>query len=210
MAHSFLNQFGFKYTNLNNNNNNNNHNNNEHQNQPTIQHNPSMIDHLKQHPKRIFHRYIRLTPSVAGVVALSILIEIFGSGPLWHNYVNLSQKSCHKNWWNIFLYVNNFCNLNSPAYPQREVIIILKWVKKQKQHLYNFIFFQCLSYLWYLAVDMQFFIISPLLIIFLAHKSFHMQKIGIIINITFILISSSLTAFLMAWKHLTPTVVVTT
>ncbi|KAH9426383.1 hypothetical protein DERP_010951 [Dermatophagoides pteronyssinus] len=188
MAHSFLNQFGFKYTNLNNNNNNNNHNNNEHQNQPTIQHNPSMIDHLKQHPKRIFHRYIRLTPSVAGVVALSILIEIFGSGPLWHNYVNLSQKSCHKNWWNIFLYVNNFCNLNSPAYPQRE----------------------CLSYLWYLAVDMQFFIISPLLIIFLAHKSFHMQKIGIIINITFILISSSLTAFLMAWKHLTPTVVVTT
>ncbi|XP_075590262.1 nose resistant to fluoxetine protein 6-like isoform X2 [Dermatophagoides farinae] len=189
MAHSFFNQYG-RISNSNNSNNDSNNNNNNSSNDPNRQNNkrnPSIIEHLKQHPRRIFHRYIRLTPSVAGVVGLSILIEILGSGPLWRNYVNLSQQSCHKNWWNVLLYINNFCNLNSPTNPQSE----------------------CLSYLWYLAVDMQFFIISPLLIIFLAYESYRMRTIGIIINIAFILSSSSLTAFLMAWKHLTPTVLVT-
>lgn len=123
MAHSFFNQYG-RISNSNNSNNDSNNNNNNSSNDPNRQNNkrnPSIIEHLKQHPRRIFHRYIRLTPSVAGVVGLSILIEILGSGPLWRNYVNLSQQSCHKNWWNVLLYINNFCNLNSPTNPQSEV-----------------------------------------------------------------------------------------
>lgn len=81
--------------------------------------------HLIQHPKAIVHRYFRLTPSVIGILGISILFEIFGSGPLWNNYVELSRNSCHKNWWNLFLYVNNFCNLNSPNNPQNEVSLVL-------------------------------------------------------------------------------------
>lgn len=68
--------------------------------------------HIVQHPKRLLHRYLRLTPSVAGVLMLSILIEPLGSGPVWHQYVSMSQMTCHKNWWLLFLYVNNIFKLN--------------------------------------------------------------------------------------------------
>lgn len=81
----------------------------------------SMWSILRDHPKRVFHRYLRLTPSVAGVLSLSILIEVLGSGPLWYKYVELSKSTCHRNWWTIFLYVNNIFKLNQPDQLPREV-----------------------------------------------------------------------------------------
>lgn len=77
--------------------------------------------HILQHPKRLLHRYLRLTPSVVGVLMLSILIEPLGSGPVWYQYVGMSQMTCHKNWWVLFLYINNFFRLNQMNAPPNEV-----------------------------------------------------------------------------------------
>ena len=79
---------------------------------------------LLNHPRRILHRYLRLTPSIGGVLALSILIEALGSGPLWYQYVGLSKATCHKYWYGLFLYVNNFWNMNQPNKPPTEVRIL--------------------------------------------------------------------------------------
>ena len=83
--------------------------------------------HLVEHPKRLLHRYLRLTPSVAGVLMLSILIEPLGSGPVWHQYVDLSQATCHQNWWALFLYVNNIFKLNQANQMPSEVSCSKFW-----------------------------------------------------------------------------------
>ncbi len=80
-----------------------------------------------EHPKRLLHRYLRLTPSVAGVLMLSILIEPLGSGPVWHQYVDLSQATCHQNWWALFLYVNNIFKLNQANQMPSEVSCSKFW-----------------------------------------------------------------------------------
>ncbi|KAI2797470.1 hypothetical protein BLOT_013027 [Blomia tropicalis] len=139
------------------------------------------------HPKRLLHRYLRLTPSIAGVLMLSILIEVFGSGPLWNEYVVLSKSTCHKNWWLLFLYVNNIFRLNQPmSYPS-----------------------ECLAYLWYVAVDMQFYVISPLLIMFLTSQKSRTRLFGVAINLIVTILSWIITGILMNRDGLTPTVLVT-
>lgn len=80
---------------------------------------------LRNHPKRLLHRYIRLTPSVAGVLLLSILVEPLGSGPIWYQYVQQSQMTCHNNWWPLFAYVNNFFKLNQLNQMPTEVRLFL-------------------------------------------------------------------------------------
>ena len=89
------------------------------------------------------HRFLRLTPTYMFVLFF-----------LWHITVHLGTgtnllsifgpdsvgaKVCHKYWWTNLLYINNF-------YP----------VKFGDQ---------CMGWTWYLANDMQFFVISPLLLI---------------------------------------------
>ncbi|UXI22512.1 hypothetical protein NH340_JMT08455 [Sarcoptes scabiei] len=136
------------------------------------------------HPKRLLRRYIRLIPSIVALLCVSILIEVLGSGPLWYSYVEQSRNSCHKNWWNLFLFINNFHSLNSLEEPQQE----------------------CLPYLWYLAVDFQFHLIAPILIACLIHRSETIQIIGVIVNLIVLFSSSILTAIIIANHHLTPTV----
>ena len=83
----------------------------------------SVWRHLSGHPRRILHRYLRLTPSVAGLVALSILIEPLGSGPLWtQSYTATSRTTCHQNWWLVVTYVGNIFRLNQIGSPPSEVI----------------------------------------------------------------------------------------
>ena len=83
----------------------------------------SVWSHISGHPRRILHRYLRLTPSVAGLVALSILIEPLGSGPLWtQSYTATSRTTCHQNWWLVVTYVGNIFRLNQIGSPPSEVI----------------------------------------------------------------------------------------
>ncbi|GBM82277.1 Nose resistant to fluoxetine protein 6 [Araneus ventricosus] len=83
------------------------------------------------------HRYIRLTPVYMIVVAFYTTISPFlGSGPLWPDYTVI--QDCKENWWWNVLYINNFLSIN------------LK---------------QCMAWSWFLAIDMQFYVISPLFLI---------------------------------------------
>ncbi|XP_065898109.1 nose resistant to fluoxetine protein 6-like [Dysidea avara] len=87
-----------------------------------------------------FHRLLRLSPGYYFVLfAYYKILPYVGSGPLW---IIQDIAYCDKYWWTNILYINNF-------YP--------KFVD------------QCFAVSWYLANDMQFFIISPLFLMLLYH-----------------------------------------
>ena len=92
------------------------------------------------------HRLVRLSPAYYFALFLNFkLLPHVGTGPLW--YVR-DVGLCEKYWWTNILYINNF-------YPTTFSE-------------------QCYGVTWYLANDMQFFIISPIFLLLL----YHFWKIG--------------------------------
>ncbi|KRY75622.1 Nose resistant to fluoxetine protein 6 [Trichinella pseudospiralis] len=104
-----------------------------------------------------FHRYLRVTPVYMAVLAIhAVLTKYISSGPLWDTE-GFDRESCAKSWWTNALYLNNFLNLDD----------------------------ECMTWTWYMANDMQFFILSvPLLVLFLKR-----EKLAIIITTLTIAIS---------------------
>ena len=93
------------------------------------------------------HRLLRLSPAYYLVIVLYFkLLPHIGSGPFW--LFKDDVNNCEKHWWANILYINNF-------YPV------------------SFISF-CYVVSWYMAVVMQFFIISPIFLLLL----YHFWKIG--------------------------------
>lgn len=85
------------------------------------------------------HRYLRLTPVYALMLAIEIiLVKYSGGGPLW-SVIGFEQNTCSKGWWANLLYINNFIDLKE----------------------------MCMVWSWYLSNDMQFFFFSPPLLIVL-------------------------------------------
>ncbi|XP_033626269.1 nose resistant to fluoxetine protein 6-like [Asterias rubens] len=83
-----------------------------------------------------FHRYWRLTPLFAFTILIYMYIpQFFGEGPIWQ--VGTQRPFCPKYWWSSLLYISNFWPTSFGS--------------------------ECIAWTWYLANDMQFFIISPLL-----------------------------------------------
>ncbi|XP_076360322.1 O-acyltransferase like protein-like [Tachypleus tridentatus] len=99
-------------------------------------------DHLNL-LKFYIHRYWRLTPAFILISALIIIAPNFGSGPLWHDKLDSSAKVCRKNWWTNLLYISNFLK-------PEEI---------------------CVSHGFYLACEMQFFLLSPVFIMTLYRKA---------------------------------------
>ncbi|KAK0160135.1 hypothetical protein PV328_007572 [Microctonus aethiopoides] len=105
------------------------------------------------------HRYIRLTPALGALLLLTIFIlPRIGSGALWEANMNAQKEICAKHWWNLLLYIQNYRNIEVMG---------------------------CLGHTWYLAVDMQLFWISPLILYPLSRK----PKIGIFIFAIFFIAS---------------------
>ncbi|EGC29495.1 hypothetical protein DICPUDRAFT_158919 [Dictyostelium purpureum] len=87
----------------------------------------------------LIHRFIRLSPLYYFLLFFSTyVIPIMGTGPAWYMYYNFSYEDCNANWWVNLLYFNN---------------------------LYTTLANECFPWAWYLANDMQFFIITPIFII---------------------------------------------
>ncbi|XP_055898311.1 nose resistant to fluoxetine protein 6-like isoform X3 [Biomphalaria glabrata] len=85
-----------------------------------------------------FHRFWRLTPSYMLVLLFVLGFQRFlGSGALWDTVQPNDQVACEKNWWTNLLYINNIVNRYE----------------------------KCFGHSWYLANDMQFFLLSPLMLI---------------------------------------------
>ncbi|KAJ8950673.1 hypothetical protein NQ314_007803 [Rhamnusium bicolor] len=103
------------------------------------------------------HRYLRLTPALAAAVLVSAnLLVYMGSGPLWNKEVTNNQQDCQKYWWTTLLYIQNYVNDDG-------------------------IF--CLAQTWYLTVDMQLYILSPLILLPL----WRYTKIGVTLVISCII-----------------------
>ncbi|KAF8796913.1 Nose resistant to fluoxetine protein 6 like protein [Argiope bruennichi] len=104
------------------------------------------------------HRYVRLTIVYFMIILIhTFILPYVGSGPLWPD--DAADKFCRKNWWWNLLYINNFV-------PQGE---------------------QCFPVAWYLANDMQFYIISPLFLITLWRwPKIGYSMLGAFFSITFI------------------------
>ncbi|XP_059482018.1 O-acyltransferase like protein-like [Neocloeon triangulifer] len=101
----------------------------------------NMLKDLKEKKFNFFKdfvlRYFRFTlPLLVTIAFYTTWFDKIGSGPTWHKSVGVNKELCEKNWfWNI-LYVNNIVNPTE----------------------------LCVAQSWYLAADMQFYLVSPILI----------------------------------------------
>ncbi|XP_050389477.1 nose resistant to fluoxetine protein 6 isoform X2 [Patella vulgata] len=101
-----------------------------------------------------FHRYWRLTPPYMFLMLLYVpLFPYFTNGPSWPQK-GVEINQC-EGWWTNLLYVNNIVKTN-------EI---------------------CMGWSWYLANDMQFYILCPLLIV----PFFYSKFIGFAVSTVFLL-----------------------
>lgn len=83
-----------------------------------------------------FHRVWRLSPAYFYALFFYMCVSVYLSdGPFWPIYMNNVDATCGKYWWTNLIYVNNF--------------IPNVWKN------------QCFLWGWYLAVDMQLYILAP-------------------------------------------------
>ncbi|KAH8304724.1 hypothetical protein KR044_007256, partial [Drosophila immigrans] len=105
-------------------------------------------------PLMYLHRIVRLTPVLAVAVLLFMtLFPRLDDGPLWQQFTSSSQL-CSDTWWATLLYVQNYAAAG-------------RMVSRLNSFLAGYsllTFLQCLGHSWYLAVDMQLFLLSPLLL----------------------------------------------
>ncbi|XP_045192779.2 nose resistant to fluoxetine protein 6-like [Mercenaria mercenaria] len=83
-----------------------------------------------------FHRFWRLTPPYMLIILVgTILYRYIGNGALKPDGDNPFMENCRDNWWTNLLYINNFAKTDK----------------------------MCMGWTWYLANDMQMYILSPLI-----------------------------------------------
>ncbi|XP_054763497.2 nose resistant to fluoxetine protein 6-like [Lytechinus pictus] len=114
-----------------------------------------------------FHRYWRLTPALLGALALWISLgkHLAGQGAMFEIFYGYVRYWCKQEWWTYPLYINNlypFPGNNNAS---------------------------CMGWAWYLACDMQFYLMSPLIITLLYRKK-HLG-IGLILCLTTASIASA-------------------
>lgn len=97
------------------------------------------------------------------LVMISIcLSRYFGDGPLFPEN-GFEENYCKDTWWKNLLYINNLFEKSvemavHDCFCCSFTVLIMR--------LYTTLFlFQCFGVSWYLANDMQFFVLSPLMLI---------------------------------------------
>jgi peptidoglycan/LPS O-acetylase OafA/YrhL len=108
-------------------------------------------------PILILSRVGRILPLYA--MCLGFFTQIaphMGNGPFWHQWIHL-LKPCHDYIWTNFLFINNFIPLQTSTTNT------------------------CFYHSWYLAVDMQLFILAPLLIFWYQYCQWQGQIVTIIL-----------------------------
>ncbi|KAL9695310.1 hypothetical protein quinque_014595 [Culex quinquefasciatus] len=86
------------------------------------------------------HRIVRILPAYGLLIYFVVAFgEHFGEGPLYRYMIQPAVDACSDNWWSAILFIQNYVN------PER----------------------MCLPYTYYLSIDMQLYLISPLIIYFL-------------------------------------------
>eukprot|EP01136_Pigoraptor_vietnamica_P023574 Opistho-1_new@75809 len=115
------------------------------------------------------HRYWRLIPCISVVILFYFKLSYYmGSGPFWYIYQNEVESKCPHSWWAHLLFVND----NIYPYDPNKV---------------------CMAWLWYVADDMIFYILSPLYVI--AYRKH--RKIGWFLILATVASSFGVTAWLI-------------
>ena len=118
------------------------------------------------------HRLVRILPPYIFSLLLWWKIGVLlGTGPFWYRWLTLTHR-CDKYFWTNLLFINNLYPMN---------------VTEQAE---------CFYVTWYLAVDMQFYLISPIFVWLFLKKNAY----GIIATVIVCLLSCSL-AFVETMKH---------
>lgn len=115
---------------------------------------------------KIIGRVLRMLPVYVFVMGFILFIEpSMGEGPLWH-HIDTAWLDCDKYWWTNFLFINNIV----PGFQGND----------------------CMGQSWYLAVDMQCFLLSILLINLYSKypKSYTWITIGTVAIVTAVLRTS--------------------
>ncbi|KAL5284199.1 hypothetical protein ACFFRR_006463, partial [Megaselia abdita] len=87
-------------------------------------------------PLMYFHRYLRLTPMLGFVMLFVVsLLKFMGNGPVWDDFLEGAASNCKANWWMNLLYIENYATQKA-----------------------------CLAQSWYLAIDFQLFLFSPIIL----------------------------------------------
>lgn len=103
---------------------------------------------MKTWIKFFIGKYWKMTPPYMLTMVIFVYLYMYlGHGPLWPNRLDAADK-CQTGWWKHLLYVNNVVGVDG--------------VPAEKQ---------CMAWSWYLAVNMQFYLISPILLTFTAFSS---------------------------------------
>ena len=94
------------------------------------------------------HRYLRITPTYAFLLFFQWFLTVhLADGPVLPNQWGPGSppyEYCSRYWWTNFLYINNF-------HP---------WKLNE----------ECMGWTWYLALDMQFYIVAPLIVVMLYYS----------------------------------------
>ncbi|XP_033122588.1 nose resistant to fluoxetine protein 6-like [Anneissia japonica] len=119
-----------------------------------------------------FHRWWRITPVYIMALAIwsSLLIHL-ASGPYANATFNYARQLCRDNWWTNLLYINNLYPFSGNGANM------------------------CMGWSWYLAADMQFFIITPpLLVLLFKRPRLGLTAVAVVCGVSFI-ITASLTGY---------------
>ncbi|XP_052756093.1 O-acyltransferase like protein-like [Galleria mellonella] len=118
------------------------------------------------------NRYLRLFPVLAACVLLQAsLFHRASDGPVWDE-VGRQTHHCRKYWWSTLLFMQNYYN---PGY-------------------------MCLPHSWYLAIDFQLFLISPLILFWVVSGKKKTAWITIISALLASLVGTTIYNFIMGFK----------
>lgn len=116
-------------------------------------------------PSLYWNRYLRLTPQLGVSILLFLsLLRFFGSGPLWTFTIASSISNCRKYWWSKLLYLQNYVNPDDKVHIKchhQWWFIVKNSLVIQLSSLPHH---QCNNFTLYLSVDMQLFLIAPVLV----------------------------------------------
>ncbi|KAG8200757.1 hypothetical protein JTE90_022358 [Oedothorax gibbosus] len=104
------------------------------------------------------HRIWRFLPIQMFFVGVSTLLPLMGDGPMWHENIDPIVNGCRNDWWANFLFINNLYRSSDQG---------------------------CLLYSWYLASDMQVYLLCIPIVILIMKK----PKLGLTVNCVVMVLS---------------------
>jgi peptidoglycan/LPS O-acetylase OafA/YrhL len=107
--------------------------------------------------KSVIYRYVRFLPLYAYLILFRATIFVrMQDGPFWPRMQQPSQTNCRRNWWANLLFINNYFDATK----------------------------QCMVESWFLAVDMQLYVIST--VVLLLVWKFPQHKFRILFSVVFV------------------------